>query len=166
MMKIIRIYVYFAGVLLLITSLAKLVSSSGSARVLENTEPIFGMTFRHVFWLVGTIELLVALVCFFWKRVGLQAGLVAWLATSFLIYHLGLILISYHTPCSCMGNLTEALHISAKTADLAMKIILAFLFIGSYATLFWHWRQHRQVEGRIQNDEIKPTGSSEMEIGS
>jgi cbb3-type cytochrome oxidase subunit 3 len=26
-----------------------------------------------------------------------------------------------------------------------MKIILAYLLIGSYATLFWLWRQHKKA---------------------
>jgi hypothetical protein len=36
-----------------------------------------------------------------------------------------------------------------------MKIILAYLLIGSYGTLFWLWRQHRNEEGRMKNEEVK-----------
>jgi cbb3-type cytochrome oxidase subunit 3 len=36
------------------------------------------------------------------------------------------------------------LHIPPQTADTAMKIILAYLLIGSYATLFWLWRQQKR----------------------
>jgi len=41
-------------------------------------------------------------------------------------------------------NLTDALHIPPQTAEMAMKIILAYLLIGSYATLFWLWRQRKK----------------------
>jgi len=34
-----------------------------------------------------------------------------------------------------------------------MKIILAYLLLGSYATLFWLWRQRGNVEGRMKNAE-------------
>jgi hypothetical protein len=54
-----------------------------------------------------------------------------------------------------LGNLTDALHISPQTGDIAMKIILAYLLIGSYATLFWLWRQRGKAEGRMRNDEVK-----------
>ncbi len=38
-----------------------------------------------------------------------------------------------------------------------MKIILAYLLIGSYATLFWLWRQRgKNAEVRMMNDEVKP----------
>jgi hypothetical protein len=75
--KSIRFFLQPAGVLLLITAFAKLVSGFGSARILESSDPLLSISFRHVFWIVGTLELAIALVCFFGKRVGLQAGLVA-----------------------------------------------------------------------------------------
>jgi hypothetical protein len=122
-----------------------LISSSGGARILQNQDPVLSIPFRDVFIIVGVLELVVAAVCFFGKRVGLKAGLVALLATNFSVYRLGLLLVGYHRPCSCLGNLTDALHIPSQTADTAMKIILAYLLIGSYATLFWLWRQRRQL---------------------
>ena len=64
-----------------------------------------------------------------------------------------------------MGNLTDALHIPPQTADTAMKIILAYLLIGSYASLFWLWRQRGKAGGRMQNEEVKTAGSSEMAVG-
>lgn len=94
--------------------------------------------------MVGAVELIIAAVCLFGKQLRLQASLVAWLATNFLVYRLSLLWVDYHKPCACLGNLTDALHISPQTADTAMKIILAYLFLGSYATLFWLWRQKSQ----------------------
>lgn len=38
-----------------------------------------------------------------------------------------------------------ALHISTETPDTAMKIILAYLLIGSYAILFWLWKEKRKT---------------------
>ncbi|MGH7977270.1 MAG: hypothetical protein ACREC8_11490, partial [Limisphaerales bacterium] len=77
-------------------------------------------------------------------------GFIAWLATNFFIYRLGLIHIGYHKPCSCLGTLTDALHIPAQTADTAMKIILAYLLIGSYTALLWLWRQRRLTPSTLQ----------------
>lgn len=139
----IKCFLYSAGVLLATTAVAKFISGAGDARILQNLDPILAIPFRQVFWIAGAIELTVGLVCFFVKRLALQAALVAWLATSFLIYRLGLALVRYHKPCGCLGNLTDALHISPQIADTAMKIVLAYLLIGSYATLFWLWRQRK-----------------------
>jgi len=144
-MKIARLFLYSAGALLLLTAAAKLVSSFGSTRILQMSDPVLALPFRYVFWLVSAIELGVAFACFFGKRVGLQAGLVAWLSTNFVVYRLGLLCVGYHKPCSCLGNLTDALHIPPQTADTAMKIILGYLLFGSYATLFWLWKQKRKA---------------------
>lgn len=143
--KIIRLFLCFAGILLLATAVAKLVSASGSAHILQNLDPILAISFRYVFLIVGMLEFFIALVCFFSKRIWLSAGLVAWLATGFLVYRISLVAVGYHRPCSCLGNLTDALHIAPQTADMAMKIILAYLLIGSYATLFWLWRQRKKA---------------------
>jgi hypothetical protein len=143
--KLVRLFLLSAGVLLSITAIAKLISASGGARILQTPDPILSVPFRYVFWVVGGIELVVALVCFLGTQVGLRAGLVAWLATGFVAYRIGLLWVGYSKPCSCLGTLTDALHMSPQTADTAMKIVLAYLLIGSYATLFWLWRQHKKA---------------------
>ncbi|MBI3849679.1 MAG: hypothetical protein HY298_05230 [Verrucomicrobia bacterium] len=42
---------------------------------------------------------------------------------------------------TCLGHLTDALHMSPQTADELMKVILAYLLIGSYALLQYQWRK-------------------------
>lgn len=142
----IRLFLWSAGLLFLATAVAKDLSASGSAPILQSSDPILGISFENVFWIVGGIETLVAFYCFFGERPILQLGLVAWLATNFLVYRIGLKWVGYHKPCSCLGNLTDALRISPETADTAMKIVLGYLLIGSYASLFWLWKQNRKAE--------------------
>jgi hypothetical protein len=144
-MKIARMFLYSAGVLLLITATAKFVSSFGHGRILLQLDPLTGFQFRDLFRIAGGVETAVALVCFCNKRIWLPAGLVAWLSTSFLAYRVGIVWMGWHRPCPCLGNLTDALHIPPQTADTAMKIILAYLLLGSYASLFWLWRQRKTI---------------------
>ena len=163
-MKIARLFCYSAAVVLLLTATAKFISSFGHGTILQTHDPLTGFQFQNLFRIVGSIEVAVAMICIFSKQMWPPAGLVAWLATCFMIYRLGLAWVGYHRPCSCMGNLTDAIHIPPQTADTAMKIVLAYLLIGSYASLFWLWRQHGKAEGRMMNEEVK--GSSEMEVRS
>ena len=137
-----------AGVLFLATAIAKLISACGTAAVLEIPDPILDISFRHLLWITGTSELIVALFCIFGNRTNFPAWLVAWFATNFLVYRITFILAGYKKPCPCLGNITDVLHISQKTADMAMKIILAYLLIGSYGILFHLWRK-RKAEGRM-----------------
>ena len=143
-MKLSAIFLKSAGLLLCITGLLKIISSTGKAGILSQANPIFGITFQQVFWTVGLLELIIAAFCLLTNDYWRQSALIAWLATSFAAYRLGLLWIGYHKPCSCLGNLTDALRISPQIADTAMKIVLGYLLIGSYASLFWLWKEKRK----------------------
>lgn len=141
--KIALLFRYSAGVLLSLTATAKFISAMGGAGILHRPDPVFGIPFNWLFWIVGAIELLVSAGCFFIRRRLLSSGLVAWLATSFVVYRIGAWRIGSPKLCPCLGNITDALHISPQRADLTMKIVLAYLLVGSYGTVYWHWRRKR-----------------------
>jgi hypothetical protein len=117
-------------------------------KLLTVADPIAGIPFRWLLLVVGMLELVIAAVCLFSKNKRLASLLVAWLATNFLVYRLGLWWMGWHRPCGCMGKLTDALHISEHTADNIMKVVLAYLLIGSYGLLLWQWRQGRVAKAR------------------
>ena len=56
----------------------------------------------------------------------------------------GLWYLGWQRPCSCLGNLTDTLHISPHVADVAMKIVLAYLLVGSYGGLLCLWKLNRK----------------------
>lgn len=89
--------------------------------------------------IAATLEIGVAAICFFRPAVdGLLsvAGLSILLAT----YRITKWLFGVGEPCSCLGNLTDALNISPQLADNIMKGVLAFMFVGSVSLLILHWR--------------------------
>jgi hypothetical protein len=140
-----RFFVNSAAVLLLLVAISKIVSANGDARVLSNLDPIFSVSFRSFFYFAGTIELFIAFFCLFGHRTVWKVGILALLSTIFLIYRLGLMWIGYSKPCPCLGNLMGALHIQPETAETVVKIILTYLLIGSYGSLFWLWRQRKRA---------------------
>ena len=85
----VRWFVRSAGVVLLVTGLAKLWSAMGEARVLGVRDPLFGLTFRQLMLGVGLVELLVAGVCLVGRRERLSCVLVGWLSGNFALYRLG-----------------------------------------------------------------------------
>jgi hypothetical protein len=139
--KVIRVFNCTAGTVLLLTALAKLVSSAGHAKVLILHDPIFPISFRYELMVVGAIELVVASICLFNRRTLLPTFLVAYLATLFALYRIGLLWMGYRKPCPCMGTITDLIHLSPEMADTTMKIILACLLACSYTVLFWSWRE-------------------------
>src|ERR1041385_7176397 len=134
-----RFFVLLSGAFFTLTAIAKLISSAGRDPVLQEFDPLVHIPFRQLFWITSLLELCVAIACFSVRSVELRARLVAWLATVFLAYRIGLWWIGYHRPCGCLGNLAGMLHISSAAADISMKILLAFLLIGSYAP-WWSCR--------------------------
>ena len=152
MKSVTGIFFISAGLLLLLTSLAKLISSLGAAPILHYPDPIFLLSFRTVFRMVGLIELFIAFQCLSGGNALLKAYLVFWMSAGFLAYRLGLAWMGYHRPCHCMGNLTDALGVPPDWADWAMKLILGYLFFGSNAILLFFWRK-RKVMARLRQDD-------------
>jgi hypothetical protein len=159
--KAARLFLRSAGMLLIITATAKLISSFGSAGILETGDPVLKIPFRILFWAVGGLEIVVGLICLLGSKWRLQTGLVAWLATMFLVYRLGLLWIGYQRLCPCLGNLTDALHLPVHYAEMAMKIILGYLLIGSYGIVIYQWWNGRKLAvGRTK------MGNQSLELGA
>jgi hypothetical protein len=96
-MKMVRLFIYSAAVVLLFTAVAIVPCPKLLMNFLQTRDPLFGFQFGDLFRIIGGIEVVVALVCIFSKRTWLPAGLVAWLATAFAAYRLGLSLVGYHS---------------------------------------------------------------------
>jgi hypothetical protein len=156
--KLVRFFIKSTAVILFGTAMAKVISSFGGAHILEGPDPVFGIPIRALFIITAVIEIGVALVCIRGRLLSLKIGLILWLSTVFVFYRVGLWVVGYDKPCPCLGNITDALHIPPQIADTAMKIILAYLLIGSYATLFWLWRQKRKA--------VSDTASSDTSVSS
>lgn len=146
-MRSVRLFLHSAGIILCITALAKFIESSGHEAILQVRDPLIGIRFQWLLCIVALLEIAVALVCFLGKRPALSSGITAWLATVFGAYRSGLAMVGWRKPCGCMGNLTDALHISSQTANTATIMLLSYLLIGSYATLFWLQWQKRSFVG-------------------
>ena len=123
-------------------------------RALDTLDPLIGIPFRQLFLVVGLAELLIAFFCLFTDKRWFSVRLVAWIATGFLVYRLGLWFIGWQHPCGCMGSLAGMLHLSDHAADNIMKGILALLLVGSYLLLYLDWRDGKIGKCGKQKAEI------------
>lgn len=124
-----------AGIILAVTALAKIVSAFGDAAILRTDDQLLGIPLRVLLLIVALIEGFIAVLCFLPTRRLFQVEFIAWLTSLFALYRLGLVWIGYEKPCNCLGNLTDALHVSPVYADYVMKSALIFLLVGSYSIL-------------------------------
>ena len=102
--NVLKWFILSAGLILAITGTAKGWTSFGNGKLLAVTDPILGIEFGRLMLVVGLAEIVTALICLFGKRPTLAAILVAWLATSFVVYRLGLWWMGWKRPCDCLGN--------------------------------------------------------------
>jgi hypothetical protein len=137
-------FVYSSVLVLILTSMAKIISSSGSAPILEMSDPVFNISYRVVFLVVAGIELIIAGICAFTNRIWLQVGLLSWLATCFIAYRLDLKFAGIRY-CPCLGTVVDSLPISRNTADSILLLIVVYLTIGGYASLLWLYWQTRKL---------------------
>jgi hypothetical protein len=147
--KAARWFVISTGIILLITGASKIFSAFGKVEILNLSDPIFRISFGHLMLFVGVLELIISMVCLFADKQKISLSLVAWAATSFFIYRISLWCIGWHHPCSCLGNMTDALHISAQTADFIMRLILIYLLFGSYTFLLGTWYKDIRISKEI-----------------
>ena len=131
----VSVFLATAGVVLLGTGLAKVASGFTGGEVLRTYDPILGLTLGTLFGWVGAIAVVVAVVCLTSRRLGLPVVLLLWLGTSFVAYRLGLWWVGGPKYCSCLGTMTAVLHLSPATVDLALKLALAYLLVGSVVSM-------------------------------
>jgi hypothetical protein len=145
-MKWIKFFIYSTGGILLAAAVVRFIIAVGSAQSLALPEPVLGIPLRYAVLLVGGLELVVALVCLFGRRVGPKIGWLAWLSVNFLVYWIGLRLMNCHPQTSCIGSLTDPLQIARGTTGLIIRFLPCYLVLGSVAAVVWFWRERRAAK--------------------
>jgi DNA-directed RNA polymerase subunit RPC12/RpoP len=139
-MKWINAFIYSSGVILLAAALMRFFIAAGSAQALALPEPMLGVSIRLAVTIVGAFELAGALLCLFGNWPGLQIGCLAWFATDFLAYRIGLVSMHCHPQATCLGSLTDPLRLAHGIMGFAIGWMPYYLLLGSYAAAIWYWR--------------------------
>ena len=130
--KFVAHYINLSGSILFLVGIAKVVASFGDAKILAFQDPILNIPEGQLVVGVGVIEIFISCVCFSNINKLIKLVAIALLSTCFVIYRVGLAVVHYQKPCSCLGGITDLLHIPQSIADLFMKFVLFFLLTGSY----------------------------------
>jgi len=138
-MKWIRPFIYSAGGILLAAALIRFIIAAGDSPALLLPEPMLGIPLRYAVLIAGGIELAAALICLFGRQIGFQAAWLAWLATNFVVFRIGLLLMHGHPQATCIGSLTDPLHLSRGTTGFIVGFMPFYLLLGSYAAAIWLW---------------------------
>jgi hypothetical protein len=153
--KIIKSFIYSAGGILLAAALMRFATAAGNAQILALPDPMLGIPLRYAVVAVGIIELLVALICLFGKKIGLQTGWLVWLAANFLLYQIGLFWTPCHPQATCLGSLTDPFHLAFGTLGLILRWVPIYLFSGSFIALFCIWFLSKAALPRSQTTPVE-----------
>jgi len=138
-MKWIRYFIFSAGAILLAAALTRFLTAAGQAQVWALPDPVLGIPLRYALLIVGTFELVVALICLFGKRIGLQVGLLAWLAINCLVFQIGAYVMHCNWQATGIGSVTDPLQLTRGLTGIIIGFIPLYLLAGSGTASFWLW---------------------------
>ena len=131
----IQFFIHSGGAILLMAALIRFVIASGDAQILSRPDPLLGVQLRYAVLAVGIIELAVAWFCLFGKSAGLQCAWLAWLGTNYLVFQAGLLWAHCHPQGTCLGSLTDPLHLARGLTGDILGLLPLYLMLGVYAAL-------------------------------
>lgn len=135
-----RFFTYTAAALLLALATALfLINMTGPPHLVLPRDPISGLSLRYLFWIIGSLTVLIAWFCLFSERPARSIPWVAWFATNFLIYRIALYFEGCHSLAGFLATATYAFALPANTASILVDMAFAYLLIGSCGTLLWQW---------------------------
>jgi len=131
-MKWIKLYIGSAGAILLAAALERFIVATGHVQALALPEPMLGIPLRYAVLAVAILELIGALICLFGRQISLQLGWVAWLATNYVVYYIGLLSMHGHPQATCIGSLTDPLYLARGTSGILTGSLPLYLLFGGY----------------------------------
>lgn len=125
-----------SSLIFLVTGLAKLASIGSTHSMLEDLDPVFGVSFRTLFLVVGSSELLIGVACHLSICVRLKLGLLCAFSSCILLYRLAVYYGGWNSPCNCMG--VFAANITPAQMSEIMKYVGTFICTGSWLFLVYY----------------------------
>lgn len=157
-----------AGLLLLALGLAHLLGNQGRELV-QPPDPVLVVSSRYLFWGLGGVELIVALVCLWARSPQLPAVLVAWLTSNLLVYRVALFWFGVYDVKAYYDTMANAFGVSVRTMDVLMTLAVAYLLVGSCVALLRLWWHGKRGAGAglaadeaadVSGQRARPSGSA------
>jgi hypothetical protein len=156
-MKVIRYFNHSAAALLLALATAMFIANWASTGLVQPREPVFLISMRTIFWLLGAIEICLALFCLYGQRVWWQAALIAWFAMNLVVYQAGFFWTGEQRKFDVyLDRLAQAFALTSHDAYLILGTVVLYLLGGSLLVLLllrsedWVERTYSRISGRLK----------------
>src|SRR4051794_7454944 len=105
-------FVRSVACILTLTALAKLVSASGEAKILNYPDPIFSVKYSIMLFGTAAIELCCVGLFLSKCQAFAKSWIICWLGFPFLLYRVTVVLLGEKRLCPCLGNITDRVHLA------------------------------------------------------
>ena len=147
-----------AASVLLLSSLAKLLSLAVNSPILAVPDPVIGLAYRWTLLGESVFELVVAAVLVSRLSADCRVLLVFWLGTFFCIYQLALAVIEPGALCPCLGTIYGKLGVPQRWVDVTARVLAAAFAMGPVA--IWGLERFRASGLRRGGSETRPSGEA------
>ena len=144
MKKVETYFAYSVAVIIFIAALTILLAAFGDNGALNQPDPLLFLKNRIIFFLAATLDIVLSAFLLAGKNNWLKLILVAWAATNFLAYQLGIWWTHGPNVYSCLGNLTSALPVHPRTLNGIIFVLLGYFLLGAYVLLVLNWINNRR----------------------
>jgi hypothetical protein len=145
---------------LTITAASKVLSATGSAKILNYQNELFLIPNRYVMVLAACVEVIVIACILIIRNSPVKLYLSGVLSLVFLLYRFTMHSIGSLTPCPCLGTLTDSLHIKPETASMTLIGFAVYMLAGSVLLLVRYFLLRKDQLGIDEpysvNDEYMP----------
>jgi len=119
-----------AAVILWVTALIKLLSVFNTAGVITLRDPVIEfLKVKQLLVITACYELLCSWCLMSSKLERYHPLILISVASTFVLYHIGLVVIGYHGVCPCLGTITDWIPISQGWINPILITIIIFLFL-------------------------------------
>ncbi|HEV2695798.1 MAG TPA: hypothetical protein VG347_23115 [Verrucomicrobiae bacterium] len=132
----ISIFVNSAGMILLAAASVLFFSNWANAWLVSPQDPLFLISMRVMFWILGGMALGIALACLFQKPGAMQMILILWFAMSLIAYRL--CLSGVHAFGGFIGffnHAADTFGVSVNSANIVLYMMIGYLLLGSGLSL-------------------------------
>ncbi|HXT13471.1 MAG TPA: hypothetical protein VN873_18100 [Candidatus Angelobacter sp.] len=134
--KLLRAFWISSAIILTFTGITKVISAIVPVPILNETDPVLGLTTRWVLVLVGLLELAVVAVIIIFKQKPFAHLLVAVIGTEFLLYRVVFETAHFSRGCPCLGRFTAWVHIPDPEINKILVAVASWLCIGGFTCFF------------------------------
>ena len=135
---------------MLAVALAMFIANWASAGLTQPHDPVLMVPMQNLFWIVGAIALVVAMICLFGEQIWLKMTLILWLAVNLSAYQIGILWKGSHAGFSIyLSSLANAFGMTSHMAYLVLEILFLYLLIGGLASLLCLWMDN--TRGYLEN---------------